>query len=114
VSVYDRWHLKHPPQGAKKCSDHRKVPSGEHGTGLRYQVRGVDQDGKPFKQNFEFEEDAKDKDAELRSAVRSGVFIDERAGTVTLRAFAEDWRKNRVHDPKTAGRIKSSFENHVY
>lgn len=33
---------------------------------------------------------------------------------ITLRGFAEDWRKNRVHDPKTAGRIKSAFENHVY
>lgn len=114
MSVYDRWHLRHPPKGAKKCSDHRKVPSGEHGIGLRYQVRGTDQDGKPFKQNFEFEQDAKDKDAELRAAVHAGVFIDERAGAITLRAFAEEWRRNRVHDPKTAGRIKSSFGNHVY
>jgi integrase len=114
MAVYDRWHLSHPPEDAKRCSAHRRVPSAEHGIGLRWQVRGTDQDGKPFKQNFEFEDDAKDKDGELRTAVRAGAFVDDRAGNVTLRAFAEDWRKNRVHDPNTAMRIKSAFENHIY
>ena len=114
MAVYDRWHLKHPPEGAKQCSAHRRVPSSEHGIGLRWQVRGADQDGKPFKQNFEFEADARDKDGELRTAVRAGSFVDDRAGNVTLQAFAEDWRKNRVHDPNTAMRIKSVFWNHVY
>jgi integrase len=77
-------------------------------------VRGKDADGKPFKQNYEFETDAKDKDAELKTAVRAGTFVDERAGEITLHQYAEQWRKTRVHDPVTAGRIRSSFENHVY
>jgi integrase len=116
MAVYDRWHLSKAPKdpNARKCSQHRKYPSSEHGKGLQYQVRGEDQDGQPFRQSFEYVTDADDKDAELRLSVKSGTFIDERAGTVTLRAFAEEWRKNRVHDPRTATRIKSSFENHVY
>jgi integrase len=116
VSVYDRWHLAKAPKDpdARKCSQHRKYPSSEHGKGRQFQVRGEDQDGQPFRQSFEFIADANDKDAELRLGVKSGTFIDDRAGTVTLREFAEDWRKNRVHDPVTAARIKAEFENHVY
>ena len=114
MSVYDRWHLSHPPAGARKCSAHRKVPSAGHGTGLRWQVRGAGQDGRPVKQNFEFEQDAKDKEAELKAAVRAGTFVDDRAGKITFQQYAEQWRKARVHDPATAERIRSAFENHVY
>jgi integrase len=114
VSVEDRWHLSHPPKDAKKCSAHRKVPSAQHGIGKQWQVRGIDADGQPFKQNFEFEVDAKNKDAEVKTAVRAGTFVDERAGEITLEAFAEMWRASRVHDPTTAQRIKSTFSNHVY
>jgi hypothetical protein len=66
------------------------------------------------RRNFEFEEDAKDKDAELRAAVRAGTFIDDRAGDIMLERYAEQWRKTRVHDPVTAERIGSEFRNHVY
>lgn len=116
MTVYDRWHLSKTPKdpNAKKCSAHRKYPSREHGKGLQFQVRAEDQDGRPFRQSFESAPAANDKDAEVRLGARSGTFVDDRAGTVTLREFAEDWRKNRVHDPMTAGRIKSAFENHVY
>lgn len=114
MSVYDRWHLRHPPPGVKKCGTHRKAPSAAHGRGLQWQVRGTDQDGNPYRQNFEYEQDAVDKDAELRTAVRAGTFVDERAGQVTLQAYAEAWARTRVHNPSTRDRIRSSFECHVY
>lgn len=114
MAIYDRWHLVHPPEKARKCSAHRKVPSAEHGKGLRWQVRGEDAEGQPYKQNFEWEEDAKDKDAELRAAVRAGTFVDDRAGAITFEKYAEQWRATRVHDPATAERILSEFRNHVY
>jgi integrase len=115
VKVYDRWHLAHPPAGAKKCSDHRKVPSAQHGIGLRYQVRGKDEDGAPIpKQSFMFEKDAKDYAAKARTDVNAGTFVDERLGKITFKAYAERWRAGRVHDPSTAQRIKSTFTNHVY
>jgi integrase len=115
VSVYDRWHLAHPPKGAKRCSQHRKAPSSAHGTGLRWQVRGKDADGRPIpKLNFEFEQDAKDKDAELRNAVRTGTLIDERGGKVTFQAYAERWRKTRTHDHSTAERVERMLRNHCY
>lgn len=116
MPVYDQWHLAKKPKDpkAKKCSAHRDYPSKQHGNGLRWQVRGEDQDGKPFRQSFEWEVDAKDKDAELRTAVRAGTFVDERAGTITFKSYAETWRRNRVHDPATRERIRSAFENHCY
>jgi integrase len=114
VSVSDRWHLSRPPAGARRCPQHRKAPSAGHGAGLRWQVRGTDGDGRPVKRNFGYEEHAKAFDAELKAAVRAGTYVDDRAGDITLAAYAEQWRASRVHDPATAERIRSAFANHVY
>jgi integrase len=115
VSVYDRWHLKHPPEGAKKCGRHRKVPSAEHETGLQWQVRGSDADGRPLpKESFAIEQDARDRDAELRTAVRSGTLIDEKGGKVTFQVYAEKWRKAQTHDHSSAERIEAMLRLHVY
>jgi len=116
VSVTDRWHLSHPPKDAKRCSRHRRVPSAEHEIGLRWQVRGhLDAEGKPVpKENFEFEQDAKDRDAELKVAVRTGGYVDERQGRVTLKSRCELRRKSRDNDPVTDEREDSMLRNHVY
>ena len=115
MSIADRWHLARPPAGAKTCGKHKgKVPSAEHGTGLRWQVRGLGADRQPVKRNFEKEEEAKEFDAELKAAVRAGTYVDDRAGRVTFEAYAEEWCRHRTHDPETARRIGSEFRNHVY
>ena len=115
MSVYDRWHLAHPPTGAKKCSTHRKAPSAEHGTGLRWQVRGNDGDGNPLpKENFEHEQDAKDRDAELRTAARTGSLLDDKGGKILFKAYAEQWRKTQTHDHPTAERVERMLRNHCY
>ncbi len=114
MSVADRWHLSHPPAGAKKCSAHRRVPSAEHEVGMRWQVRGTDTDHRPVKRNFEYEDDAKDFDAELKAAVRAGKYVDERAGKVTLRSRCELWLAIREYDPTTRERVEAGFRNHVY
>lgn len=115
MGVYDRWHLRHPPKDAKKCSDHRKVPSAEHGIGLRWQVRGVDADGNALpKESFAFEEAARDRDAELRSAVRAGNLIDDKGGKVTFEAYSKTWAKTQTHDHSTAERVESQLRNHCY
>lgn len=115
MAVRDRWHLARPEPGARKCGKHRGYPSAEHGVGLQWQVRVTDADGKPLpRRNFQYEEDAKAYDAELKAQIKSDTYIDERAGKVTFEAFAESWRRHRTHDPETARRIKSEFTNHVY
>lgn len=116
MTVYDRWHLVHPPEGAKRCSAHRKVPSANHGQGLRWQVRGgIDLDGKPLpKENFEFEDDAKNRDAERKAAVRAGNYVDEKAGKVTFKEYAEKLRKTHQHDYGTAERLEQYLRIHCY
>jgi integrase len=115
VSVYDRWHLSRPPAGAKTCGKHRgKVPSAHHEVGLRWQVRGIDDRGMPVKRNFEYEDDAKHYDAELKSAVRAGTYVDDKAGQITFREYAEQWRRTRTHGPATAERVERALRNNVY
>jgi integrase len=115
VSVTDRWHLSRPADGAATCGKHKgKVASAGHGTGLRWQVRGLDDRGRPVKRSFEYEQQAKDFDAELKASVRSGRYVDERAGKVTLRSRCELWMTTRDHDPVTAERVEGGFRNHVW
>src|ERR1700758_4478288 len=49
-----------------------------------------------------------------RFPFRAGTYIDPDAGRVTFREYAEEWRKNRVHDLATATRIEIAFRNHAY
>lgn len=114
MSIHDRWHLKRPPAGAARCGKHKKVPSAEHGTGMQWQVRGLDGEKNRVKRNFASEEEAIDFDAELRTQVRAGAWVDDRKGEVTFHDYAEMYRANRVHDPNTAARILSALRNHVY
>jgi integrase len=82
--------------------------------GRRWQVRGTDDRGHPVKRNFEFEGEAKEFDAELKTLVRAGKYVDERAGQVSLRSRCELWLTTREHDPLTRERVVASFRNHVY
>jgi integrase len=114
MAVYDRWHLAHPPAGAKRCGKHRKVPSGAHEQGRQWQVSGTDDRGRAIRRNFEYEQDAAGFDAELRSSVRAGRYVDERAGKVTLRSRCELWLTTCDHDPVTRERVEASLRNHVH
>lgn len=115
MSVYDRWHLSKPPKDAKRCSSHRKVPSAAHGIGLRYQVRVIDQDGRPLaKESFEFEKDAEDRDAELRTAVRAGTVVDDKGGKVQFEQYARQLLRTRSHGHATAERVLSQLVNHCF
>lgn len=114
MAVRDRWHLSFPPEGAKRCGKHKLVPSAEHGLGLRWQGEGLDDRRATVRQNFDTEQAAKDWVAELRSSVRAGRYVDERAGRVTLQSRCVLWLDGRQHDPATRERVERAFANHVY
>lgn len=114
MSVRDRWHLARPEPGTRKCGKHRKVPSSEHEQGLQWQVEGIDDHGQTIRRNFEIKADAEAFDAELKSAVRAGTYVDDRAGKVTFRQFAEEWRLTRMHDHSTAERLERALRLHCY
>jgi len=40
--------------------------------------------------------------------------VDPRAGRVTFKTYAEDWRKSQVHRPTSALTIESTLRKHAY
>lgn len=116
MTVNDLWHKKHPAAGEKKCGAHRHVPTAAHGKGKRYQVRVIDPDGNELpRESFEFEQDAKDRDAELRAAAKAGTVVDDKGGKIPFEAFARGWLKTRAtQDHGTAERTLSQLVNHCF
>lgn len=56
MTIYDRWHLSHPPEEAKPCrcgrGKNKLYPTATHGSGKRWQVRCRDDTGGQPKRNF--------------------------------------------------------------
>ncbi|MGW2143198.1 tyrosine-type recombinase/integrase [Nonomuraea bangladeshensis] len=108
MSVYDRWHKSRPKPGEAKCSCRpAKVPTVEHGSGERWQVRYRDEAGVQRKLNFERLPDAQRKDAEIKASLDRGDYIDPSAGRVTFAAYARQWRTGLTGDPTTLERTDS-------
>lgn len=115
MAVDDLWHLSRPPEGAKPCGEHGKlVASGQHGRGKRWRVRYDDPNGNERRRLFDKREDAYAYDADQRSDVARGTYVDPDAGKVTFREYAEKWRGNQIHDESTQDLIASHFPNHAY
>jgi integrase len=102
VAINDRWHLRD------------KTRSPEYGCRERWQVRWRDEQGRQRKRSFERKLDAEGFDAEIKTQLRHGSYVDPSAGQVTFRSFAEDWRRHRGHDTNTAAMIAGNLRNHVY
>jgi integrase len=108
VSVCDRWHKSRPKPGEAKCKCRpAKVPTAEHGTGMRWQVRWRDEAGEAKKLNFETKPAAERKDAQIKASLDRGDYIDPRAGRVTLAAYARQWRTGQTGDPTSLERMDS-------
>ncbi len=129
MSVYDRWHLSHPPDGAQPCrcgrGRNKLYPTDDHQQGLRWQVRYRDDEGKQRKRSFherygdnpELHADA--FDAQNSAQLNSDTWINPAAGKVTLSDYARQWlaaqtcdratlrsyggRLGRVHDAPIGG-----------
>jgi integrase len=120
MAVYDRWHKSRPKPGEPVCREHKMVPAAGHGTGDRWQVRWRDEDGGQHKRNFakkagkDPEKHADAFDAKVKTQLDDGSYVDPSSANVTLRAFAEDWRKSRTHGTGTAGHLERRLRLHVY
>jgi integrase len=51
---------------------------------------------------------------EVTAAVVSGTYVDPRAGRVTVRDYAETWRRAQVHRPTTRAHVETHLRRHVY
>ncbi|GAA0379961.1 hypothetical protein [Streptomyces blastmyceticus] len=91
AQVYDLWHKSRPTPGEKTCehtkSGQRLVPSSLHGQGKRYQVRYRNLDGEQRKESFATRTGkggADERRQEVEELLRRRVYVDQRAGEVTL------------------------------
>lgn len=114
AEVYDRWHRSRPAAGAPRCREHDKVPTDRHGVGDRWQVRWRDADRQQKKKSFGRKADAEHHRSTIDAALRAGTYVDPAAGSVTVKSYAEDWRKTRPHDVLTAELLERRFRLHVY
>jgi integrase len=119
AEVYDRWHKSRPGKEDKQCPEHtsktrKLVPSGEHGTGKRWQVRWRDASGKQRKENFDKRAAAETRAATVKADLDRGLYVDPAAGKESFRAVAERWRTSAVHRPTTASRVDRGLRNHIY
>ncbi|MFI0134757.1 tyrosine-type recombinase/integrase [Streptomyces luteogriseus] len=119
ASVYDRWHLSRPKQGAEPCAEHSSktrvlVPSADHGKGKRWQVRWYDAAGKQQKENFAKRSQADTRAATIEADLARGLYVDPAAGKESFRAVAERWRTSAVHRSGTASRVERALRIHIY
>jgi integrase len=108
MPVDDLWYLtKRGPNG-------ERIPSKRHGRGKRWRVRYTDDAGVARSPLFDKRADAERHDAAMRADVARGVYVDQAAGKVTVKAYGEEWRKGRLHQESTAERVERSLRVHVY
>lgn len=88
----------------------RVTSSGE----ARYEVRARGTDGKERSRTFRTKKDAERYEREHQAAIDRGVWIDPRAGRVTLSAWASEWQRTVVHlRPKTRKNYDVNLRNHI-
>jgi integrase len=108
VAVDDIWYL------TRRGSDGERVKSAKHGRGKRYRVRYTDDAGQPKERLFERKADADRWDANIRADVSRGMYVDPSEGKVTVQAYGEQWRSNRLHRDSTEERVERALRLHVY
>jgi integrase len=77
-------------------------------------VRWRDEDGAQRKKSFARKVDADRFRAEVEHRLNTGTYVDPKAGKVTFRQYAEEWRLSQPNRANTIARKKSQLTKHVY
>jgi integrase len=80
----------------------------------RWRARYRDASGREHSKHFVRKFDGQRWLDEVTAAVVTGQYVDPRAGKVTFRAYAEQWRSAQVHRPNTAAAVESALRVHAY
>lgn len=124
MTVYDRWHLTHPPADATPCrcsrGKNKLYPGADHGQGDRWQVRYRDEAGKQRKRNFA-KKDGKDPercadafDAQITDQLNKDNYTDPDAGKRPFKDYAEEIVANRAVGETTRYQMRTQLARHVY
>jgi integrase len=80
----------------------------------RYRARYRDPSGREHARHFARKVDAQRWLDEATAAIVTGQYVDPRAGRVTFRQYAEQWRATAPHGPTTTYLVAHALEKHVY
>ena len=80
----------------------------------RYRARYRDEAGREHSKSFARKVDARRWLDEVTASVVTGQYVDPRAGSVTLRDYAERWRSVQVHRPSSQAHVETMLRRHVY
>jgi integrase len=90
--------------------ERRRTRAGE----VRYEVRLRAPDGNERSRTFRTKKDAERYERSQHTAAEQGVWVDPRAGKVTLEAWATEWQRTVVHLRATTQRIyDANLRNHI-
>jgi len=90
--------------------ERRRVGSGQ----ARYEVRLRGADGRERSRTFRTKKDAERYQRGQLSAIEQGLWVDPRAGKVTLAAWAAEWQRTVVHLRPSTQRIHgANLRNHI-
>jgi integrase len=80
----------------------------------KYRARYRDTSGREHARHFARKVDAQRWLDEVTAAVVTGQYVDPRAGRVTFREYAEQWRTAQVHRPSSQAHIETMLRRHAY
>jgi integrase len=79
----------------------------------RWRARYRDEAGKEHSRHFDKKKDGQDWLDEVTTSKVSGMYVDPKAGDITVAAYARQWAASRPHNARTARRVASAIKNHV-
>jgi len=83
-------------------------------TGVRYQVKYLQSDGRQSAKNFRSKKEAQDFEASIRSAKSKGTWVDTKAATIKFSDFVEVWKATKTNQrPRTAYRRDNILNKHL-
>lgn len=82
--------------------------------GTGYRARWRSPDGASRSKTFRKKVDAENHLTSVEHSKLTGAYVDPRAGRVTFKAIAEEWRLAQVHRPRTAEQIEAYLRRCVY
>src|SRR6266498_3257329 len=105
ADIDDRWYRLDKATGTR-------VPTDRHGTGMRWLARWRDGEQQRRK-SFSKRSDAEKFLAQVTADLSRGVYVDVRAGRVTVKQYGERWRSEQLHRDSTAEHAERMFRLHI-
>ncbi|MEO6086063.1 MAG: tyrosine-type recombinase/integrase [Umezawaea sp.] len=106
----DLWHKTHKTADGKT----EKVRSKRYGRGSRWRVSFVNPEtGLPATQAFDRFTDATTFENNIKADISRGQFVDPVVGRQLVRDYAEAWRLDQLHSPRTRENVENCVRLHI-